>query len=62
MMYTIGLGEASSRPARSRAAPPEAARPHVWASDKRCARCAMHRAWDGARAACTGIDKTARQK
>ena len=49
-MMTLGLGEASSP------AVPARVRPHVWADDDRCERCAMRRTWDGARVACTGID------
>lgn len=56
-MMTLGLGEASSRPAARRRPPPAATRPHQWGKDSRCVRCAMHRTWDGAALACTGIDK-----
>ena len=55
-MMTLGLGEASSRPARRYVAVPARVRPHVWAEDDRCERRAMRRTWDGARVACTGID------
>lgn len=54
MMNTLGLGEASSRPAAQYVAVPASARPHLWDGD-RCRRCEMHAGWDGARLACTGI-------
>lgn len=56
-MNTIGLGEASSRPAT--AARAHGTRPHVFA-DGRCTRCQMLSSWPGARYLCEGNEYSGR--